>query len=119
MSDETLPYTKDIILPLEKTERGHRCLRMRGDEHGPKEVCMGEIIPVQEGESLPMTGEYIQSRQVGNHLEVESSYMSPEEEARRSEQIRSRVSNNAYRAGWDRIFGKPEKVSKVSKYDLN
>lgn len=106
MNDDSTKTTREIALPLGKTDAGHlKLLRVRGDESGPKEVSLGVCVPVQDGVPLPPGADLLQMRPCGDHLHVETVYESPDKPKGGHFKPLS-VSREKFESNWDRIFGK-------------
>lgn len=102
----------DLALLGPKTPAGHKVMRIKGDKEGPKEIVLGEIRPVKEGE--PILGDVVRLDRKGdsNVFGVETILENPMKPEPQSGGRRPpMVSSEAYREGWERVFGnKPPKA---------
>lgn len=102
----------DLAILGPKTPSGHKVVRVKGDQEGPKEVLFGEIRPVKDGE--PIFGDMVRLDRKGdsNVYGVETLLENPmKPEPPRGGKRPPMVSSEAYREGWERVFGsKPPKA---------
>jgi hypothetical protein len=90
---------KDIVVLGGPTDdgKGTRVVRLKEES-----ISVGEVRALEEGK--PITGEVVKLTPVQERVcSVETLYAPPQES--RSTNKPAQVANNAYRKGWDAIFG--------------
>lgn len=127
MSDDKI--TKDIAIPLGKTEDGNlRLLRVQGTDEKPTRVMMGVLHPLEDGKPIMSEVIKLSPCEGHNHLNVETvledPYKAQKEQARAaSPEARLSIPSSSktfsipspqYQANWDQVFG-PGKKSKFSE----
>jgi len=106
MSDEP-KITRDVALPLGKTEKGHlRIARIQGTDEGPVRAMVGELHPLEEG--VPITGDILSltPSETGPFMNIETVLEDPRPEAQRQSSKCFSIPSQKYQDNWDRIFGK-------------
>jgi hypothetical protein len=105
MSDEADPAPKrDVLFVHSKAEsgEGYRVLRARDEA-----IEVGELRPAKEGQ--PLHGELVSLRAREGQprvFDVDVLHARPKTIAARSGP--AKVASDAYRAGWDAVFGAPD-----------
>jgi hypothetical protein len=94
----------DIAFLGPETPTGRRVVRMRGTQENP-EVSLGELRPIKEGE--PIYGDVVSLHRRGNSdvCTVETVIEHPLKAKPREAHGPAMVATEAYRDGWDRVFG--------------
>lgn len=98
---EKLPADFDVVVPLAPEQDGkQRVARLRPEGAQP---CV--LVPAQNGQPIPAGGEFIRLRpRAGGRLaDVEVVYGAKETASRSGP---PKVVSDAYRQGWDEIFGR-------------
>lgn len=91
---------RDVVIAGPTTQSGQACVRHKSDHT----VELGEMRPVAEGR--PLFGELVRISGDGPAYDVESVYDTASGESEASGKGPAKVTTEAYRRGWDAIFGK-------------
>jgi hypothetical protein len=110
--DDGTPLTGDIALVCGKDQNGTHILRRRS-EKAPLE--MGLLRPLREGK--PIEGEVISltpRREAPVLFDVKSELADPRPRPRPTEDGPAQVATDAYRKGWDAVWGRRRRDQTVN-----